>query len=162
MNDTLPHGDPVDFDFLHGRWQIDNRRLATRLLGATDWLDFPSRSVCEPRLGGAANIEQIDFPTLGFSGLTLRSFDVQRRRWSIWWINSRDGLLTPPVHGGFAGGDVGLFYGEDEDGGQPVEVRFTWTRLGPQQARWEQAFRVKGAADAAWESNWVMDFNRQR
>lgn len=148
-----------DFDFLAGRWSVLNRRLQTRLAGARDWIEFPAISQCEPRLGGGANVDQIDFPTLGFSGLTLRLFDRARQRWSIYWINSRDGLLTPPVHGQFEG-DRGTFLGEDEDGGRPVEVRFTWLRQGPQQAEWSQAFRPRGADEQAWETNWVMRFER--
>ena len=149
-----------DFDFLHGRWSVQNRRLTTRLQGADDWLAFPGTSVCEPRLSTGANIDQIDFPTLGFSGLTLRLFDVAARRWSIYWINSRSGTLQPPVHGGFVG-DVGTFMGVDDDEGRAVEVRFTWHRLGPERARWEQAFRIAGV-ETPWETNWVMEFRRER
>ena len=156
----LPTGDVHDFDFLSGHWTVHNRRLMTRLIGAADWTEFPAAAWCEPRLNGAANIDQIDFPTLGFSGLTLRSFDVARRHWSIYWINSRDGRLTPPVHGGFEG-DRGEFYGEDEDAGRAVDVRFVWTRQGPDSARWEQAFRLKGAASDDWETNWAMQLSRR-
>ncbi|HSW05839.1 hypothetical protein [Aquabacterium sp.] len=163
MNHTLPDrmGDVHDFDFLSGRWTVHNRRLMTRLIGANDWTDFPASMGCEPRFGGAANIDQIDFPTLGFSGLTLRLFDPARRRWAIYWVNSRDGLMTPPVHGGFEG-DRGEFYGIDEDGGREVDVRFVWTRLDKDRAQWEQSFRLKDAAEDEWETNWVMQLNRLR
>jgi hypothetical protein len=39
----------------------------------------------------------------------------------------------------------------------PVRVRFTWTRVDADHARWEQAFSVDGDA---WETNWTMDFHR--
>jgi hypothetical protein len=151
-----PHGDVHDFDFLAGRWSVHNRRLATRLQGASDWIEFPATSRCEPRLNGMVNIDQIDFPTQGFSGLTLRAFDLVQRRWSIRWINSASGVLEPPVHGGFDG-DRGEFFGLDSDGGRGVQVRFVWTRLGPDAARWEQAFSLDGIA---WELNWIMRFSR--
>lgn len=155
----LPTGQATDFDFLHGRWAVHNRRLAARLIGASEWTEFPGQALCEPRLGGLANVDQIDFPTLGFSGFTLRSFDLVGRHWAIYWINSRDGRLTPPVFGGFEG-ERGEFYGEDEEGGRPVLVRFTWTRLGPQQARWEQAFQPRDRPGEPWETNWVMSLSR--
>ncbi|MCE9576880.1 MAG: hypothetical protein K8W52_27285 [Deltaproteobacteria bacterium] len=56
-------------------------------------------------------------------------------------------------------GDHGEFYGDDEDGGRPVRVRFRWSRLGPDRAHWEQAFSPDGEA---WETNWTMDFTRAR
>jgi len=157
-NSKLPHGDIHDFDFLAGRWRVHNRRLMTRLRGANDWTEFDAVDHCEPRLKGGANIDQIDFPSLGWSGLTLRTFDVARRRWSIYWINSRDGVPTPPVHGGFDG-DRGLFYGEDVDDGRTVQVRFIWTRQGRDAARWEQAFSLDGRE---WETNWTMALSRVR
>jgi len=153
---NLPHGDIHDFDFLAGRWRVHNRRLMSRLRGADHWTEFEGINACEPRLNGGANIDQIDFPSLGWSGLTVRTFDVAQRRWSIYWINSRDGVLTPPVHGGFEG-DRGVFYGIDTDDGREVQVRFDWTRLGPEAARWEQSFSLDGRE---WESNWTMALTR--
>jgi hypothetical protein len=73
-------------------------------------------------------------------------------------VNSKTGALFPPVVGGFAG-DRGEFYGDDEDGGRPVKVRYVWTRLGKDAARWEQAFAPDGRN---WETNWVMDLTRAR
>lgn len=156
MPTDTPHGDPHDFDFLAGRWNVRNRCLARRLRSSDEWSEFPAVSLCEPRLGGGANIEQLDFPTLGFSGLTVRLFDTAARHWSIYWVNSRDGRMTPPVVGGFDG-DRGEFRGHDSDDGREVEVRFVWTRLGADAARWEQAFSLDGQA---WETNWIMTFSR--
>lgn len=154
-----PEGDAHDFDFLHGEWDIANRRLRARGVGSDDWEAFPAHSRVEPRLDGAANIDEAVFPTLGFAGLTLRSFDRGRRQWSITWINSTSGALDPPVLGGFGpGGERGLFYGEDVDGAVPVRVVFVWTRLGADRARWEQGCSTDGIA---WERNWVMDFTRR-
>ncbi|MGN6104044.1 MAG: hypothetical protein ACTHU0_02975, partial [Kofleriaceae bacterium] len=150
---ALPTGDVHDFDFLAGHWEVVNRRLATRFANAEDWHEFPSVQRCELWMGGVVNVDEAEFPTLGFSGMSLRVFDVAQRRWAIYWINSKSGVLFPPVHGGFTG-DRGEFYGSDEDAGAPVDVRFTWTKLGPDRARWEQAFSRDGAT---WETNWVME-----
>jgi hypothetical protein len=54
--------------------------------------------------------------------LTLRTFDVDKHRWSVYWVSSKTGRLDTPVVGGFAG-DRGEFYGDDEDGGRAVRVR---------------------------------------
>ena len=58
--------------------------------------------------------------------------------------------------GGFSGAR-GEFYGTDRDGGRPVTVRYAWTKLDRDHARWEQAFSYDGRA---WEVNWIADFVR--
>jgi hypothetical protein len=151
----LPTGDVHDFDFLMGDWTCVNRKLKQRLAGSDDWDVFTSRMRCQPHLGGLANVEETHFER-GFSGMALRVFDPKERRWSIHWIDSRDGALQPPVRGGFTG-DHGRFLGMDTEGGRPVQVVFHWTRLGADQARWEQAFSLDGET---WETNWVMEFTR--
>ncbi len=151
-----PTGDLHDFDFLVGAWTGVNRRLRRRWSQSQDWDEFPSALRCWPLLGGLGNVDDVEFPTRGFRGATVRLFDPARRRWSIYWANSLTGQLFPPVLGGFTG-DCGEFFGDDTDDGRPVKVRYRWTRLGPGAARWEQAFSLDGTD---WEWNWVMDFTR--
>lgn len=153
---ALPTGDVHDFDFLVGTWDGNNRRLKKRWVGSNDWDEFPGRLRCESRLGGVVNLDEVDFPTKGWSGVTVRAFDIEQRRWSLYWINSRTGKLFPPVLGGFKG-DRGEFYGDDMDEGRPVKVRFVWTRLGPDLAHWEQAFSLDGKQ---WETNWTVEQRR--
>ena len=151
-----PTGDAHDFDFLAGTWSIVNRRLRVRGAGSGDWDEFPATSRVSLHLGGVANVDEITFPTRGWSGMTLRVFDRERRRWSIYWVSGRTGVLHPPVTGGFAG-ERGEFHGEDRDEGRPVKVRFLWVKLGPDHAHWEQAFSFDGKT---WETNWAMEFTR--
>jgi hypothetical protein len=156
---TMPDdfiGRPGDFDFLLGRWTLTNRRLKQRHAGSDDWDVFPGTTQAWSHLGGIVSVDENVFPTQGWSGLSLRSLDIAAGRWSIWWIDSRTGRLFPPVHGGWAG-DRGEFYGDDDDGGRPVQVRFVWQRLGADRARWEQAFALAGDA---WETNWIIELER--
>jgi len=153
---TLPKGEKTDFDFLHGAWRVRNRRLKARWSGCDDWHEFFGESRCAAHLGGTANVEEIAFPSEGLAGLTLRLFDGEKSRWSIYWASSAGGALFPPVCGGFTG-DHGVFFGKDEDAGQPVHVRFFWARLGPETAQWQQAFSRDGLI---WETNWIMDYKR--
>lgn len=154
---TLATGHASDFDFLHGDWHVVNRRLRERWVGSDDWDVFDAVSTCEPRLGGIANVDEIRCPDRGFTGLTFRTFDLTAQRWSIYWVNSNVGRLEPPVLGGFDGA-VGSFEGPDTDDGEPITVRFTWSRANPQHPRWQQAFSRDGAA---WEVNWIMEFSRR-
>jgi len=154
---AAPTGAVHDFDFLHGDWIVSNRRLKRRFAGCEDWDEFEASFRCEPRLGGGANIDEMQVPDRGFSGMSLRLFDLAARRWAIYWVSSQQGTLFPPVQGGFIG-DHGVFVGRDVDGGQPVNVQFFWTRLGPDAARWSQAFSRDGIV---WETNWIMNFRRK-
>jgi hypothetical protein len=150
-------GDVHDFDFLAGNWQVLNRRLRQRGSGSGEWDEFPATMHARLHLDGTANSDEIVFHTQGWSGMTVRAFEVAQRRWAIYWINSRHGALSSPVFGGFSG-NRGEFFGEDEDDGRPVQVRFRWTRLTPDHVRWEQAFAY--GAGAQWETNWTMDMTR--
>lgn len=149
-------GDVHDFDFLAGAWTLRNRRLKKRLAGSNDWEQFPAVDCAQLYLGNVVNVDEIQFPTKGWAGFTFRNFDLEKRQWSIYWISSRAGRLTPPVVGGFSG-DRGEFYGEDEDEGRPVKARFLWIKQGPDHAHWEQAFSLDGKT---WEVNWVNELTR--
>jgi hypothetical protein len=150
-------GDLHDFDDLAGAWVFANRRLKARGVGSDEWDEFPAVSCTTIHLGGVANVDEIQFPTKGWGGLTVRTFDVKKRQWSIYWVNSRDGLMFPPVVGGFDG-NRGEFYGEDTDDGRPILVRFVWTKLGNERFRWEQWFSYDGGV--AWEMNWTNTLSR--
>jgi hypothetical protein len=146
-----------DFDFLHGRWHVRNRRLRRRLVSCDEWDEFPATSTVMPLFDGAGNIDEIDFGPGQARGLTLRLFDPEARTWSLHWTTSATGRLFPPIVGTFNGG-VGTFYGDDTEGGQPVRVRFVWSGISATTARWEQAFSTDGGQ--TWETNWIMEFTR--
>src|SRR5260221_3778383 len=64
-----------DFDFLAGSWEVANRRLKKRHVSSSEWDEFPGRSTMRPVLGGLGNVDEIDFRTKGWSGLTMRFFN---------------------------------------------------------------------------------------
>jgi hypothetical protein len=146
-----------DFDFIFGDWDVAHRKLKARHVGSDDWDTFASTSRCEPRLGGVGNVEEVCCPDRGWSGMALRLFDPEQQLWSIWWADSRDGRLQPPVSGRFVDGR-GVFEGDDENQGRPIRARFIWT-VDDRAPRWEQAFSLDGGA--TWETNWIMDFSRR-
>lgn len=155
---ALPTGDLHDFDFFVGDWTFRNRRLKQRWVGSDDWDEFPASLRCESRMGRVVNLDEGVFPTKGWQGMTVRVFNLQERRWYLYWINSATGQLFPPVAGGFDG-DRGEFYGDDTDEGRAIKVRFRWTRVDKDHARWEQAFSLDGKV---WETNWTMEHTRAK
>ncbi|BBN94782.1 hypothetical protein DEIGR_101748 [Deinococcus grandis] len=146
-----------DFDFLHGNWVIQNRRLRDRLVGSQDWEEFQTVARVRPALGSLGNVEDINRPDGTPLGLTVRAFERAAQRWTIQWIGASDGAFQSPMTGTFTAG-VGTFYGDDEWKGQPCRCRFTWQVLSPSEAHWEQALSTDGGV--GWETNWTMDFRR--
>ncbi|GAA1874695.1 hypothetical protein [Asanoa iriomotensis] len=146
-----------DFDFLHGRWHVRNRRLRHRLVGSDDWEEFAAAATITPLFGGAANVDEIDFGPDLPRGLTLRLFDPAAKRWHLHWTTSDTGRLFPPISGTFSDG-VGTFYGDDTEGGTPVRVRFVWSGISATTARWDQSFSTDGGD--TWETNWIMELTR--
>jgi hypothetical protein len=148
-----------DFDFFMGRWTVHNQRLRARLVGSDAWEEFDATSVARPILGGLGNEDE--FRTDhdgGFIGMSFRFFNPVKRRWSIYWADSRrPGELDPPVFGTFSG-DQGVFKGRDMSEGRPILVRFIWSEITTPTPRWEQAF--SDDAGVTWETNWIMDFTR--
>ncbi len=156
----------ADFDFLIGRWTVENRKLLKPLTGSTAWEEFPATQTVQRLPGGIGNFDDYLAESWrpGFVGMTLRVFNPVTQRWSIYWLTNRDGgidaktgALTPPVVGRFQDG-IGVFEGADTFDGKPILMRFTWTPQGAAHARWEQAFSTDGGA--VWETNWVMVFSR--
>ncbi|MEU8267005.1 hypothetical protein AB0B89_07540 [Sphaerisporangium sp. NPDC049002] len=145
-----------DFDFLVGTWNVANRRLKECLTACTEWDEFPGVSTSKSIFGGG-NMDEIDFPTRGFSGLTLRLYDSGREEWSLYWSSSRSAVIDPPVVGHFDGGE-GVFYADDTYRGVPIRVRYIWSGITPTSARWEQAFSTDGGK--YWETNWIMEMTR--
>ncbi|MFJ5272418.1 hypothetical protein [Streptomyces sp. NPDC088358] len=149
---------PHDFDFLHGDWNVRNRRRADFLDDDSRWEEFPATSRCWSLFDAAANIDEMAVPVQGWKGLTLRLFDPATRVWSLNWSSSRSGKLFPPVTGAFGSEGRGVFHGDDTYDGKDVRVRFVWSGISATTARWEQAFSVDG--ERSWVTNWVMEFTR--
>jgi hypothetical protein len=144
-----------DFDWELGRWRTDVRLLAEPLSESEDvWLELEGTSRVRPLSDGRANVVELDVSGSAgrIEGMNLRLYEAQAGRWSLTFVNLRDGLLTPSVYGGFDG-RVGTFYGDDQLDGRPIKVRFVITRTGPDKARFEQAFSEDGGA--TWETNWI-------
>lgn len=149
-----------DFDFLMGIWSVHHRYRARRLQDCHDWLEFRGTSCARKILEGFGNMDEVDIALPGdpYRGMSVRTWDPDKKRWYIRWFDSRHpGHAFPPVVGGFDKG-TGTFLGDDALKGHPIRVRFLWSHVTQKSARWEQAFSPD--AGNSWETNWVMDFTR--
>jgi hypothetical protein len=151
-----------DFDFLAGSWKVRHRRLKERLTGCTEWEECGGTSTLRPIMGGCGNVDDnvIELPSGTYRAASVRAYDAASGQWAIWWIDGRTphNPLDPGMRGRFEDG-VGTFFADETFEGRPIRVRFLWTDITPASARWQQAFSEDGGA--SWETNWVMDFERQ-
>ena len=147
---------PHDFDFQVGAWRVHHR---VKRNGA--WLEFDGECVNRPLMAGWGNVEDHIFnrPTGPTRAMGLRAFDPKTRLWAIWWVDGRDpsGPLDPPVKGRFDHG-VGTFYSDSVIDGKTIRTRYTWSRITPTSAHWDQADSSDGGK--TWDTNWIMDFTR--
>jgi hypothetical protein len=148
-----------DFDFWFGTWRVKNTVLKARLKQSDDWETFEATAIAQPILGGLGNIDGFEAPTWrgGFVGMSLRLYNPATAQWSIYWASSKTGILEPPVSGIFQNG-IGIFEGDDVFEGIPIRVRFVWSEITKQSARWEQFF--SSDEGNTWEKNWIMEFER--
>jgi hypothetical protein len=160
MPNELYHDGRTDFDFLFGRWTVENRRLRERLKGSQDWETFTGASVARPILGGIGNVDEITMQReSGVSiGFTLRLFNPSSQQWSIYWASSVHPTLDIPMIGTFNGGR-GEFYSQEAHEGRAVFCRFIWSNTDTPAPQWEQALSADGGR--TWETNWIMNFTRE-
>ena len=154
----------ADFDFLMGIWRVQHRYRVRRLAGCNDWIEFEGTCAARKILGGLGNSDEYDIAMPGgrYAGMSLRLWDPDSGRWMIQWLDSRrPGVIGAPVHGSFSqrpDGPFGVFYGDDVHNGGDIRVRYIWSRIAADAARWEQAFSADEGN--SWETNWYMDFTR--
>jgi hypothetical protein len=147
-----------DFDFFHGKWSVRHRRLKERLAGSRGWQEFGGTCICQPTLCGLGNFDDniLELPDGHYRAMTIRSFDRDSEKWSIWWLDGRQPTqLDVPVVGAFEGG-VGSVLARETFNGRDVLVRFHW-RKGSQPV-WEQS--MSDDDGRSWEVNWTMIFTR--
>lgn len=155
-----------DFDFLIGKWTTKNRRMLRPLTGDTAWETFDSLLTVQALPGGFGNVdlfEPIGWRP-GFLGLSLRLYNPQTRRWSIFWLNNGTagmvgdtGQLDTPVVGSFRNG-VGTLESREVWDGKPIRVRYVWFDITPRSVRWRQEFSADDGK--TWEVNWVAEHTR--
>ncbi|MFD2349899.1 hypothetical protein ACFSTC_11850 [Nonomuraea ferruginea] len=65
-----------------------------------DWEEFPGVSTSTRHFGGAANFDEIHFPTLGYSGLTLRLYELSHAAVVHLLVQQPHRHARPAAHGG--------------------------------------------------------------
>jgi hypothetical protein len=149
-------GKPGDFSFLEGEWKLAQKRLK----GPADWDIFEGAATVRSILGGVVSVEELRIPARDFSGMGLRSLDLEKKVWHDVWMNGKSGVVVGPgVPGSFEDG-VGIFVSEEEEKGVKVLVAGVWDNISKTTCRWRQAASKDDGK--TWDQNWIMDWTRVR
>ena len=147
-----------DFDLAVGQWKADISRRSHPLSGSGAWVSYTGKTLVTPVWNGRAQLVQLeaDGPAGRLELLSLRLYNPEKREWSLYYGNSTDGSLTPPVTGRFRNGR-GEFYGNDQFNGRAIRVRQTISA--PQKSlHLEQAFSADQGR--TWEVNFLETLTR--
>jgi hypothetical protein len=149
-----PRDGQHDFDFEFGTWKTHVKRLVGPLSGSTTWVEYEGTSIVQPLWDGRANLVHLDVkgPKGRIEGISLRLYNPESRQWSLNFVNSAVGVLSPPTIGEFKGGR-GEFYNQETLNGRAILVRFVISDITPTSCRFEQAFSADGGK--TWEVNWI-------
>lgn len=144
-----------DFNFFEGKWKLHNKKLKSRLNHCTEWVEFESTQEMYKVLNGIGNIDNFlaTFDGQPFEGMTVRLFNPKTKLWSIYWADSNEGKLDPPVLGSFEN-NVGDFITKDTFNGKNIIVAFRWDARIKDNPIWSQAFSDDNGR--TWEWNWFM------
>ena len=148
-------GRPGDFEFLAGRWRIENWKRRADQAG---WDRFPGEATCWSILGGVGSVEELRIPVRGFSGMGLRLLDVEAGRWNDHWVNAKSGKLGPAGQPGSFENGVGIFWSEDIADGRTTRYVGIWDRIERRACRWRQVWSTDGGR--TWSHDWVMHWRR--
>ena len=154
-----PTSSKHDFDFYEGKWKLHNRKLKTRLNNCTEWTEFESTQEMYRVLNGIGNIDNYlaTFDGVPFEGMSVRLFNTKTRLWSIYWADSIEGKLDPPVVGSFEN-NVAHFFTRNILNDKKILIVFRWDVRDKENPVWSQAFSADNGK--TWEWNWYMYFTR--
>ncbi|MES2772694.1 MAG: hypothetical protein V4722_00825 [Bacteroidota bacterium] len=149
-----------DFDFLEGKWKVQNRKLTTLFSNSDDWTTFESELHMRKALRGISNVENFYAELNGkpYEGMAIRLYNPQTKLWSVYWTDSNGGTMDEhPVTGSFENG-VGRLYTKDSFNGKAIIVLYQWDATDPQHPKWSQALSDDNGK--TWEWNWEMVLTR--
>ncbi|MCR9244652.1 MAG: hypothetical protein NXI31_06440 [bacterium] len=152
-------GNPREFDFWIGEWDVHNR-----LLGREGFYDAGlSRARIRPILGGKAILEEWDGQPgrhENVFGISVRYWDPKKGRWVIAlnWPNPQSASFSH-MEGGFRHGRAEFFPPHIATQKSPRGTRFTFSDALPDTVRWDMAQPID---DGGWRTTWIMEFSRTK
>jgi hypothetical protein len=148
-----------DFDWEIGDWKVHLRRLPHPLAGSNEWVEYEGTAHVRKVWNGRANLLELELngPAGHIEGLSLRLYNPQSARWSVYFATSDDGTLGTPMVGQFQNGR-GEFSDRELFHGNMIDLHFVFSNVTEKSFHGEQSFSPDGGK--SWETNWIEDFRR--
>jgi len=157
-SETDPTGQH-DFDFNLGIWHTQIQRIPDPLSSPAVSIEIQGTVSVRKVWGGRAQLEEIeaDGPKGHWEALTLFLYDPQAHQWSQTFINSRLGVLVPPLIGSFNKGR-GELVSHDTFGDRWILVRGVWSDITPNSHRYEEMYSDDGGR--TWKPAFIANLTR--
>ena len=149
-----------DFDFNLGTWKIHVERLLHPLTGSKTWVTLEGTKVVRKIWDGRAQVEEVeaDGPNFHLENMGLMLYNPKSHQWSLSFVNSSDGVFSPPAMIGEFKNGRGEFFDSEIYQGRAVVVRLAWSDFTPTTHHMEQSF--SGDGGKTWESNLKVTLTR--
>lgn len=156
---SATHDGSHDFDSLIGAWKEHTKIRQHPLTGSDTWTDFEGIDVYRKIWGGRAIIAEYegDSNTRHSEGVMLYTHNPQTNQWSVYFVSSSDGKVTPPNAGEFKNGQ-GEFYTQDTLNGRLRYNRYIWSKLTTNSPHFEESWSDDGGK--TWEVDNITDLTR--
>jgi hypothetical protein len=150
-----------DFDFNIGVWKTHIRRVLEPLSGSAKSIELNGTVRVRKVWDGRAQLEEIetDGPNGHWEGLTLFLYNPQAHQWSQTFVNSKVGVLTPPLIGAFKDGRGELFAADTVDD-RSILVRGVWSDITPDSHHFEESYSDDGGK--TWVPAFIANLTREQ
>ncbi|HTB86327.1 MAG TPA: hypothetical protein VK743_00165 [Steroidobacteraceae bacterium] len=150
-----------DFDFNFGTWKTHIKRILDPLAGSSKSIELNGTVTVRKIWDGRAQLEEIeaDGPNGHWQGMTLFLYNPQAHQWSQSFVNSKSGVLTPPLIGAFKDGRGELF-ASDTFNDRAILVRAVWSDIKPDSHHFEESYSDDGGK--TWAPAFIATLTREK
>jgi hypothetical protein len=150
-----------DFDFNIGVWKTHIKRVLDPLSGSAKSVELNGTVTVRKVWDGRAQLEEIETegPNGHWEGLTLFLYNPLAHQWSQSFVNSKVGVLTPPLIGAFKDGRGELF-AADTVNDRSILVRGVWSDITPNSHHFEESYSDDGGK--TWAPAFIANLTREK
>jgi hypothetical protein len=150
-----------DFDFNFGTWKTHIKRILDPLAGSSKSIELNGTVTVRKIWDGRAQLEEIeaDGPNGHWQGMTLFLYNPQAHQWSQSFVNSKSGVLTPPLIGAFKDGRGELF-ASDTFNDRAILVRAVWSDIKQDSHHFEESYSDDGGK--TWAPAFIATLTREK
>ncbi len=160
-NQTAARDGAHDFDFHFGVWRTHIRRILDPLSGSAKSMELNGTVSVRKVWDGRAQLEEIEAegPNGHWEGLTLFLYNPTAHQWSQTFVDSKSGVLAPPMIGAFKDGR-GELLSQDTFRDRSILVRGVWSDIKPDSYHYEESYSDDGGK--TWAPAFIANLTREK